>query len=56
MAVRKNALQRAERIKAWQERRFMRLPMASSQIDEGPGRMRMPWFGQIGSQFLRPSE
>lgn len=32
-----------------------RAPVASSQIDDGPGRMRMPWPGQIGSQCWMPS-
>lgn len=32
-----------------------REPVASSQIDDGPGRMRMPCCGQIGSQFWVPS-
>ena len=32
-----------------------RRPRASSQSDDGPGRMRIAWFGQIGSQFLMPS-
>ena len=31
------------------------LPSASNQREDGPGRMRMPWFGQIGSQLRRPS-
>ena len=32
----------------------IRSPCASNHMDEGPGRMRMPWFGQIGSQFCTP--
>ena len=32
-----------------------RLPVASSHSDDGPGRMRMPCIGQIGSQFWMPS-
>ena len=32
-----------------------RLPVASSHRDEGPGRIRMPCIGQIGSQFWMPS-
>ena len=32
-----------------------RRPTASNHIDEGPGRMRMPWPGQTGSQFRSPS-
>ena len=32
-----------------------RRPVASSQRDEGPGRIRMPCRGQIGSQFSIPS-
>jgi hypothetical protein len=26
-----------------------RLPVASNHIDDGPGRIRMPWLGQIGA-------
>lgn len=32
-----------------------RVPVASNHIDDGPGRMRMPWRGQIGFQFRMPS-
>ena len=32
-----------------------RVPVASNHIDDGPGRMRMPWRGQIGDQFWMPS-
>ena len=29
-----------------------RRPGASSHSEDGPGRIRMPWFAQIGSQLL----
>ena len=32
-----------------------RVPVASSHSDDGPGRMRMPCAGQIGSQLRMPS-
>ena len=32
-----------------------RRPSASNHIDDGPGRIRMPWSGQIGSKFRMPS-
>ena len=32
-----------------------RLPSASSHIELGPGRMRIAWSGQIGSQLWMPS-
>jgi hypothetical protein len=32
-----------------------RLPVASSQSDDGPGMIRIPWSDQIGFQFLMPS-
>ena len=32
-----------------------RSPVAESHTDDGPGRMRMPWFSQIGSQLRMPS-
>ena len=32
-----------------------RCPVASSHSDDGPGRIRMPCIGQIGSQFRMPS-
>ena len=32
-----------------------RLPVASSHSDDGPGMTRIPWFVQIGFQFLIPS-
>ncbi len=32
-----------------------RVPVASSHSEDGPGRMRMPWSGQIGAQLRMPS-
>ncbi len=32
-----------------------RSPVADSHSDDGPGRIRMPWFSQIGAQLRRPS-
>ena len=32
-----------------------RAPVASSHSEDGPGRMRMPWSGQIGAQLRIPS-
>ena len=32
-----------------------RLPRASSHSDDGPGRIRMPWWLQIGEWFMIPS-
>ena len=32
-----------------------RVPEPSSHSDDGPGRIRIPCSGQIGSQFLTPS-
>ena len=33
-----------------------RLPVGSSQSDDGPGRMRMPWRAHTGFQLRRPSQ
>ena len=32
-----------------------RLPVASNHIDDGAGRIRIPWFSQIGFQLRTPS-
>jgi hypothetical protein len=32
-----------------------RFPLASNHIDDGPGRIRIPWPFQIGFQFSMPS-
>ncbi len=32
-----------------------RRPRASSHSDDGPGRIRMPWWLQIGAWFISPS-
>ena len=51
-----DVVQLAERVGAGKQRRGQPLClMASNHIDDGPGRMRMPWRGQIGYQFLMPS-
>jgi hypothetical protein len=45
----------AERVEAGVHGTGRRAPVASSHTDDGPGRIRMPWFGQIGLQFWMPS-
>jgi hypothetical protein len=47
--------ERAERVEAGYSGTGRRRPVASSHGDDGPGRMRMPWPGQIGSQLRMPS-
>ncbi|SHT16910.1 Uncharacterised protein [Mycobacteroides abscessus subsp. abscessus] len=33
----------------------IRDPLASNQSEEGPGKMRIPWPGQIGLWLVMPS-
>ena len=51
-----DVLERAERVEArGRAARGGACPSASNHSDDGPGRMRMPCFGQTGSQFVMPS-
>ena len=47
--------ERAEGVEAREERRGQPVAEASNHSEDGPGRMRMPCCGQIGSQFWMPS-